>query len=94
MPTFIWGTPLSFVLADVIVRFKALTGHEVFFNTGTDEHGIKILRKAEEENTDTQLYVDQYALRFPDFTRALGMSEHNFIRTTDPHHKKAAQAFC
>jgi methionyl-tRNA synthetase len=87
------GFAFELVLADVLVRYKKLTGHEVFFNTGTDEHGIKILRKAEEENLPTQLYVDQYAEKFKELPRALNISEYNFIRTTDAHHKIAAQEF-
>jgi methionyl-tRNA synthetase len=87
------GFAFELVLADVIVRYKKLTGHDVFFNTGTDEHGLKIYRKAEEEAIDAQLYVDQYAEKFRELPQALNVSEYNFIRTTDAHHKLAAQEF-
>jgi methionyl-tRNA synthetase len=87
------GHALEFVHADIIARWKRLTGHEVFFNTGTDEHGLKIYRKAQEEKKNTHEYVDFYAKRFRTLLGELNISEHNFIRTTDSHHKNAAQEF-
>lgn len=68
-------------------------GDEVIFNTGTDEHGLKIYRKALEEKKDPQKYCDEYAAKFNDLKEALNLSYTNFIRTTDEHHKKAAQEF-
>ena len=86
------GFALEMVQADVIARYRALLGDEVFFNTGTDEHGLKIYRKAAEEGKDTQAYVDEYAAKFRALKEKLGLSpDLHFIRTTDPHHKKAAQ---
>jgi methionyl-tRNA synthetase len=86
------GTALEFVQADIIARFKKLQGYEVFFNTGTDEHGLKIFRKATEEGKDPQAYVDLYAAKFRQLKEKLGLSpDIHFIRTTDPHHKAAAQ---
>ncbi len=88
------GHALEFIQADVIARFRKLIGEEVFFNTGTDEHGQKIFQKAQKEGIDTQEYVDKYAGRFQDALAQLGVTEnHNFIRTTDSNHKKAAQEF-
>jgi len=88
------GHALEFVRADIIARYKKLTGFEVFFNTGTDEHGLKIYKKALEENKNQQDYVDEYALKFKNFAKKLGMTEDlNFIRTTDPHHVKAVEEF-
>lgn len=88
------GHALEFVQADILARYRALLGDEVFFNTGTDEHGIKIFRKAEEEGKDPQAYVDGYAARFKAFTERLNlMPGLHFIRTTDAHHKAAAQEF-
>lgn len=84
------GFALEIVQADVIARFKTLTGHQVFFNFGTDEHGQKIYRKALEEGKDPQAYVDEYAKKFDGLKSALNLSYNNFIRTTDEHHKKAA----
>ena len=88
------GHALEFTRADIIARYKKLTGHEVFFNTGSDEHGIKIYQKAQEEGKEVQAYVDEYAQKLKDVLKMLGVSEDiNFIRTTDEKHIKAAQEF-
>lgn len=87
------GFALEIIQADIIARYKASLGYEVFFNTGTDEHGVKIFRKAEEEKMDVQAYVDKYAARFDRLKTALNLSYNNFIRTTDEHHVVAAQEF-
>lgn len=87
------GHALEFVQADSIARHRRLMGDEVIFNTGTDEHGIKIYRKALEAGKDPQAYVDEYAARFGKLKEALNLSYTHFIRTTDPNHKKAAQEF-
>src|SRR3990167_5884029 len=85
------GFAFEIVQADVIARYHALLGEEVFFNFGTDEHGQKIYQKALEEKKDPQKYTDEYAAKFDNLKKALDLSYNNFIRTTDPHHKKAAQ---
>ncbi len=88
------GFALELVQADTNVRYLRSLGNDVFFNTGTDEHGLKIHRKAQESKKDTQKYVDEYAEKFKDLKGALGLVEDvNFIRTTAPFHKKAAQEF-
>ena len=87
------GFALEIVQADVIARYHRMMGDEVLFNTGTDEHGIKIYRKALEQGKDPQAYVDEYAQRFDDLKGALNLSYTNFIRTTDSKHKAAAQEF-
>jgi methionyl-tRNA synthetase len=88
------GFALEIVQADILVRYRRLCGDDVFFNTGTDEHGIKIYRKAAEEGKDTQAYVDEYAAKFKRLKQKLGLyPDLHFIRTTDAHHKKAAQEF-
>ncbi|MDQ3077186.1 MAG: methionine--tRNA ligase [bacterium] len=88
------GFALEIVQADIIARYKKLLGHEVFFNTGTDEHGVKIHRKALETGVDTQKYVNEYAEKFKGLKEKLGLlPDINFIRTTDAHHKAAAQSF-
>src|SRR6185369_1154527 len=88
------GFALEIVHADVQARFHALMGEEVFFNTGTDEHGAKIYRKAIEEGKDTQAYVDEYAAKFRGLKDKLGLyPDIHFIRTTDAKHKAAAQEF-
>ena len=88
------GFAMEFIRADIIARIKKLAGHEVFFNTGTDEHGTKVYRKAKEQGMDPQAYVDGLALRYKQLAPQLGiMPGINFIRTTDAHHKMAAQEF-
>jgi methionyl-tRNA synthetase len=87
------GFAMEIIRADIIARYKRLMGHEVFFNTGTDEHGIKIYQKAIENNEDPQTYVDRYAEEFKKLKESLNLSYTNFIRTTDPYHIKAAQEF-
>jgi methionyl-tRNA synthetase len=86
------GHAMEFVRADVIARYKKLLGYDVFFNTGTDEHGTKILEGAMKEGLDVQSYVDRNAARFKELYPQLGITEDiHFIRTTDERHVKAAQ---
>jgi hypothetical protein len=86
------GHAYTTVAGDVLTRWHRQKGESVWFLTGTDEHGIKVFKKAQQLNMDTQQYVDQISSRFRDILPLLGiMSEVNFIRTTDPHHIKAAQ---
>jgi len=88
------GFALELVQADVVARYHQLLGEEVFFNTGTDEHGVKIYRRAEEARQTPQDFVDAAAQKFKDLIPALGvLPEINFIRTTDPEHIAAAQEF-
>ena len=87
------GFALEIVKADIIARFWREGGDEVFFNTGTDEHGLKIFREAEKAGVSPQAYVDEYAEHFKALKPALNLSYDNFIRTTDAHHIMAAQAF-
>ena len=77
-----------------MARYWRLLGHEVFFNTGTDEHGQKIANKADDKGEARQAYVDHYANEFKklsDPITGLNLSFDNFIRTTDSVHKQAAQ---
>lgn len=87
------GFAMELIHADVVARAMRLQGREVFFNTGTDEHGVKIYTKAEEAGQDTQAYTDEYAAKFRELIALLGIDEEivHFIRTTDSHHKMAAQ---
>jgi methionyl-tRNA synthetase len=88
------GHALEFVRADVIARYKKLIGYDVFFNTGTDEHGQKIYQIAQKEGRDVQEYTDFYANKFKEILKVLGISgDVNFIRTTDKHHISSAQEF-
>ncbi len=85
------GFALEIVHADIIARYQRLQGREVFFTSGTDEHGQKIFQKAQEEGKEVQEYVDYYAARFKNLQNSLNLSYDNFIRTTDSRHVAAAQ---
>lgn len=88
------GHALEFIRADSIARYKKLEGYEVFFNTGTDEHGQKIYEKARETGLNPQEFVDKNFKTFTEQVKSFGISEDiNFIRTTDDHHVSSAQEF-
>ncbi len=87
------GFALEIIAADVIARYHRQIGDNVIFNTGTDEHGQKIYQNAIDNNQTPQEYVDHYAAKFNDLKELLNLSYTNFIRTTNPEHKKAAQEF-
>lgn len=85
------GFAMEIIRADVIARHKRETGFDVFFNTGTDEHGAKIHENAVKEGVPVQVYVDGYAAKFLELTTLLNVEEVNFIRTTDMKHVAAAK---
>ena len=88
------GFAMEIIRADIIARSKKNDGFDVFFNTGTDEHGQKLFEAAKLAGKDVQSYVDEYAEKFKTLKSVLGLSDDlHFIRTTDPHHEKAAQEF-
>lgn len=88
------GFAMEIIRADVIARHKKQQGYNVFFNTGTDEHGAKIYQNATAIGQDTQKYVDDLSVKFKELVPLLGLSSDiNFIRTTDANHVKAAQEF-
>lgn len=87
------GFATEIIRADVLARLHRILGEEVFFNTGTDEHGQKIYQKATEEGREPQEYTDEYAARFHRLKEGLNLSYNSFIRTTDEHHIRAAQEF-
>lgn len=88
------GHALEFVRVDAVARYKKLQGFDVFFNTGTDEHGIKIYNKAIEEGLDPQDFVDRGFETFKNQLKMFGVSDDvHFVRTTDEHHIFAAQEF-
>ncbi len=87
------GFAMEIIRADTLARMHRLQGDDVFFNTGTDEHGQKIYQKALESGVEPQTYCDEYAAKFGNLKSALNLSYNNFIRTTDEHHVKAAQEF-
>jgi methionyl-tRNA synthetase len=79
--------------ADVLARHRRLRGDDVFFLTGTDEHGIKIARSAEEQEMTPKALADKNALEFQRAFGKLLISNDDFIRTTDRRHQQAVQAF-
>jgi methionyl-tRNA synthetase len=85
------GFALEIIQADVIARYHSLLGDEVFFNTGTDEHGKKIYEKALESGKEPQAYVDEYAAKFDSLKTGLNLSYNSFQRSTNPNHILAAQ---
>jgi len=87
------GFAMEIIRADVLARMHRVLGDDVFFNTGTDEHGQKIYQKALEAGQDPKTYCDEYAAKFSELKSGLNLSYDNFIRTTDEHHVRAAQAF-
>lgn len=88
------GFAMEIIRADVIARAKAAQGYNVFFNTGTDEHGQKLFTAADAAGVPVKEYVDRYAVGFRGLVALLGITpEVHFIRTTDAHHIASAQAF-
>ncbi len=87
------GFAAEIIKADVIARYEASSGASVFFNTGTDEHGLKIYQKASELGLDVQAFCDEYSAKFLPLKEKLNLSYNKFIRTTDSRHERAAQAF-
>ncbi len=85
------GFAMELVQADALARYHRCLGDQVFFETGTDEHGIKIYRTALESGMTPQEMVDKNAQRFKDLTGALAITNDYFVRTTDPAHKQGAQ---
>ncbi|HVW71817.1 MAG TPA: methionine--tRNA ligase [Candidatus Paceibacterota bacterium] len=85
------GFALEIVQADALARAWRLQGDEVFFNTGTDEHGQKILEAAQKGGEDVTAYVDRYAEEFRSLADMLNLSVTTFVRTTSPRHVRAAQ---
>ena len=79
------------IIADAIARYKRLDGYDVFFQTGTDEHGLKIEQKAKEANKLPKEYVDEIVKNAKELWATLNISYDYFIRTTDENHEKAVQ---
>ena len=83
------GHAYSSIAADVIARFKKIEGYNVFFLTGTDEHGMKIQKAAEKKNKDPQVFCNEISKNFIDLTKILNLSNSDFIRTTEERHKSS-----
>jgi len=87
------GHAYTTIAADVLARYHRQRGEDVFFLTGTDEHGTKIAQAAEARGLTPQQHVDQMAPRYRELARAVGASNDFFIRTTDPEHEAFVQGF-
>ena len=85
------GNAYEIVFADALARWKRTEGYDVFFQTGTDEHGEKIQRKAEAKGVTPQAYVDEISGVIKDVWRSLGVEWDKFIRTTDAYHERQVQ---
>lgn len=85
------GHAYTTTIADSLARWHRLKGDQVFFLTGSDEHGQKIERRAREEGTTPQAYVDAIVATFKDLWKRLHISYDDFIRTTEPRHHRAVQ---
>ena len=83
------GHAYSSIIADVLARFMRNDNNNVFFLTGTDEHGLKIQKAAEKNNSDPLSYCDKISQIFKDLTKKLNLSNDDFIRTTEKRHHKA-----
>ena len=85
------GNTYEFVLADAIARYKRSQGYDVWFQTGTDEHGQKIELKAKEAGMEPQEFVDGIAAQVKEIADMMNTSYDHFIRTTDDYHEKQVQ---
>ena len=85
------GNTYEIVLADAIARYKRFRGFEVYFQTGTDEHGEKIELKANEKGISPQTFVDDNATEIKRIWDVMNTSYDKFVRTTNPDHKKVVQ---
>lgn len=85
------GHAYEVILTDVMARFKRLDGYDVMFLTGTDEHGEKVAKTAEKNGMKPREFADQNAAHFEAMAKTLGISNDDFIRTTQPRHYAACQ---
>ena len=86
------GHAYSSIVADIFARFKRLEGKNVYFLTGTDEHGLKIQREAEKNKKDVKIFCDEVSKKFKELTTTLNLSNNDFIRTTEKRHHQAVKA--
>ena len=85
------GHAYTTIAADVLARFKRLDGYQVFFLTGTDEHGQKVEKAARERGIDPKAHCDEMVKRFQSLWKRLNISNDDFIRTTEERHKAVVQ---
>jgi methionyl-tRNA synthetase len=85
------GHAYTSLACDVMARFKRLDGYDVMFLSGTDEHGQKVAKSAASAGIDPQAFTDKVSQNFRELLKALNVSNDDFIRTTEPRHKKGCQ---
>ena len=85
------GHAYSSIIADFFARFKKIDGYDVYFLTGTDEHGLKIQRAAEKKNIEPLKFCNEISQTFKDLSKTLNLSNTDFIRTTEERHKNSVQ---
>jgi methionyl-tRNA synthetase len=85
------GHAYEAIATDAIARFERLDGKDVYFLTGTDEHGLKMKQTAAKQGIAPRELADRNAARFRDMVQALGLSNDDFIRTTEPRHYKSSE---
>ncbi len=85
------GHVYTTLVADVVARFHRLCGDDTYFLTGTDEHGIKMVKTAAAQNIEPRELADQMAKVFQDLWKEIGVTNDDFIRTSDDRHKQAVQ---
>lgn len=85
------GHTMDYLLADTYARYQRQKGNVVRFQSGTDEHGNKIFKKAQENNLPVEEYVARNSKKFQEFIKKLGVEPTDFIRTTDKDHERRAQ---
>ncbi|HRW91988.1 MAG TPA: methionine--tRNA ligase [Thermotogota bacterium] len=87
------GSAYTTIVADIIARYKRFCNYEVFFLTGTDEHGQKILEASKNQGMDPQTFCDGLAGKFQQLWKDMGLTHDDFLRTTQPRHEKVVQKF-
>ncbi len=85
------GHAYSSIIADFFARVKKIQNFNVFFLTGTDEHGLKIQRAAEKKGMDPKKFCDEISITFRELSKTLNLSNDDFIRTTEQRHFKSVQ---
>ena len=85
------GHAYSSILADIFARFKRIEGYNVYFLTGTDEHGQKIQKEAEKNKKEPKIFCDEISETFRSLTKILNLTNNDFIRTTEPRHFKSVK---
>ena len=86
------GHAYTTLACDVLARFKRLDGYDVHFLTGTDEHGQKVEKAAQDAGVDPQAFTDRVSVNFRELAEDMGFSNDDFIRTTEERHKRSVQA--